>query len=636
MKVLVKGREAAIKCGSSFEYIQENRLFDDAEGFSLDIDFPMAGCRQNIEIFGYLNRMDCTVQDIVFDAEIIAGNFHRKGVIAVTEHSETDLKGQFLEGRSARSFHERLDNIYINELSIGNADEFKDKDPSIVWNPDKTSCKCVALPWFYENGDSGVLQNCAVYKKPAYNDDMSIKDFGRFEWSEKAGKRTFMPYLIYTLKQIFSAAGYDADLSDLESDPKYKYLLICHTLPESWKISEFGRYLPNWTIEELLENLELFLDGVFEVDGVNRQVVFKFNAQTMEDLQPIELSNIVDEFNSEVSAEYDDVKCEFVSVRNLSYPEIENESWKYLCCDWFIKDYKSKVIEFPSMQNLLSKLRDEKIKFDKTGYAVSIPISRDQFTTSFYYVKDIDAYFIWRPMYQTKIGGDGNSVNYYKLQPLNVCGSRIVSYVDDEDDTLSFGIRPADIEFTEKEFGEALSIDCGTLSEYDDQEDSESEGLVFDLVNPKDRNVQEVSTDEIPTPQIVKNLLKGKKEMPEYFSNLNLAWWGPYYPDLTQESLLLPHPWIEDYVIDNTNASRHIDTPFRISNRKVKINGIGVDYEVIVERKYTFKFLLDYMPDPMALFIIRGKKYICKQIKATFDEIGMSKLLEGEFYQIKD
>ena len=44
MKILVNGREALIKSGTSIEYVQENRFFNEADDYTLNITFPIAGC----------------------------------------------------------------------------------------------------------------------------------------------------------------------------------------------------------------------------------------------------------------------------------------------------------------------------------------------------------------------------------------------------------------------------------------------------------------------------------------------------------------------------------------------------------------------------------------------------------------
>ena len=52
------------------------------------------------------------------------------------------------------------------------------------------------------------------------------------------------------------------------------------------------------------------------------------------------------------------------------------------------------------------------------------------------------------------------------------------------------------------------------------------------------------------------------------------------------------------------------------------------------KQKFKFSFLSDSIPNPRAIFHIRGKKFLCEKITATFTENGLSQLLKGEFYPI--
>ncbi len=52
--------------------------------------------------------------------------------------------------------------------------------------------------------------------------------------------------------------------------------------------------------------------------------------------------------------------------------------------------------------------------------------------------------------------------------------------------------------------------------------------------------------------------------------------------------------------------------------------------------KMTVSFISTSIPDVRSIFYIRGKRYLCEKITATFTENGMSQLLEGEFYPLLD
>ena len=56
MILTINGKQAALKKGSSIEYVSENRIFTDADDYSMEIELPLADCPQNLDIFGMITR----------------------------------------------------------------------------------------------------------------------------------------------------------------------------------------------------------------------------------------------------------------------------------------------------------------------------------------------------------------------------------------------------------------------------------------------------------------------------------------------------------------------------------------------------------------------------------------------------
>ena len=44
----------------------ENRIFTDADDYSMEIELPLADCPQNLYIFGIITRKDMDKSDILF------------------------------------------------------------------------------------------------------------------------------------------------------------------------------------------------------------------------------------------------------------------------------------------------------------------------------------------------------------------------------------------------------------------------------------------------------------------------------------------------------------------------------------------------------------------------------------------
>ena len=268
MQIYVNNQLAALKKGTSFEYVSENRMFSGSDGYTLTITFPLRGCPENLAIFGHINRADVAAQKVIFDCEIRDGSFYKFGSITITEISEVEVKTQFLEGRSEQNFDKTFDKVYINELDLG-APPTTAKSaitPSNAWFPDNTGCQCVALPWV--NDYSGNIQN----KAENIVDD-AVQNKSHFEWSEDTTGLSWQPYLLYITKKICEAVGYSADFSKWEEVEEYKYLLICNTLPYAWYMPGFANALPHWTVEEYFEKLELFLGGESSTSTIGASVL---------------------------------------------------------------------------------------------------------------------------------------------------------------------------------------------------------------------------------------------------------------------------------------------------------------------------------------------------------------------------
>ena len=59
-------------------------------------------------------------------------------------------------------------------------------------------------------------------------------------------------------------------------------------------------------------------------------------------------------------------------------------------------------------------------------------------------------------------------------------------------------------------------------------------------------------------------------------------------------------------------------------------------HRIDTQKKDTFKFISDTLPNPRAVFLINGKRFLCEKLTATFTESGLSHLLKGTFWPIAD
>lgn len=598
MQVIINGNLAAVKSGTSFEYVSENRLFGGGDDYTFAITLPLAGCAENQKIFGHINRADVDANKTRFDCEIRCKNFVKFGTATITEITEKEVKIQFLAGRSEQNFDDTWEDVYINELDLGAPPSTSPTTftPARAWEPNTTDTKCVALPWV--NDYSRNIQNLA-------ENVVDDADLGtsHFEWNKDTKGLSWQPYLLHITKKICEAVGYTADLSAWSSQEELKYLLICNTLPYAWDMPEFAKALPHWTVEEYFQKLELFLGGEFDIDHRAKRISFGFTKDILTAKGTIGLKNVVDEHTTTVSEE--DNKCEYQEAKNLVYKDCDHEMWKFYSCDWFIKAKKSQVVHYATLRDLI-----QHISAYKTWDGLR---RRGSNIDKVYYAADCNAYFIIHAIYGQLVWGSTIHPEYTcQLQPLNLFGGRIVDDTEDaEQEEIEFV--PAWIDQTEEKYGNILFLSCSNYDE-DPQQTTEEDKLIV-MLQP--RSVEALEAGE-------------KDKVSEYFDRIYIGWYNGTNSFLGTH---LPHPEVENIAISddwNQFAFRH----FSLRLNDTKSQKRKIIHKIDTKSKSTFKFIADTMPDVRAVFLIRGKRYICEKITATISDDGMSQLFKGEFWPL--
>lgn len=157
---------------------------------------------------------------------------------------------------------------------------------------------------------------------------------------------------------------------------------------------------------------------------------------------------------------------------------------------------------------------------------------------------------------------------------------------------------PACIDYTDSEHG-----DCPFLAPADFNEN------------------EELDADGIRQPVAYSNLLKGEQDSsPVYYDKIYLAYWNGNTSD--QEAGLTP-----------SDLCPAVDKRFSLDNRYAPyLSGIKIN----PREKLKISFISSSMPSVRSVFHIKGRRYLCEKITATFTENGMSQLLKGEFYPIID
>lgn len=615
MTIYVNNQPALLKAGSSFDYISENRLFLGRDGYTLTLTFPLKDCPQNREIFGHLERMDVTKKKLLYECSIVDRSVSLFGTLQVTGIDDSAVKAQFSEGRCEQTVNSSLDDIYINQLDLG---EWPKTTPSEI-SPQKAlsaSAQEVAFPWV-NTSYPDVINNLMTY------------DGLLWQWHPDTTQLSWQLKLYQLTKRICEALGYKVDFSEWSASP-LRFLIVCNTLPAAWDIHQYARALPTWTVAEYFEKLELFLSGEFDFDHRTKTVKFSFSKTVIDNLPETEIKTVVDAYDVEVSKD-DDTSCDYIGSRTLVYKDAGHNLSNYYSCDWILQKWpENGIVRYDTMEELLAKNPYPSAYWEGKTFHVDnlygIPITgasgrpgangnADGYPAfCLLYAKDVDTYFVYRLLGYIQapphpVIGETFNFRYkdYALQPINVFGSQ--NYDADESEEIDFV--PVCIDHTDNEHGYVMFL---SPSEYNEGNLSE--------------NYEETAGGQLRPAYSIES--GDKEKASAYYDTIFVAFGtgGAMRPTPN-----LPCPSI-DYVVmskkdyfcaeDGMSLRRYGESSPMTMNIP----------EINPRQKFKFSFLSDSIPNPRSIFNIRGKRYICEKITATFTEDGMSQLLKGEFYPL--
>lgn len=224
---------------------------------------------------------------------------------------------------------------------------------------------------------------------------------------------------------------------------------------------------------------------------------------------------------------------------------------------------------------------------------------------------------------------------YNRLQPVNIFGEQ---FADKDANDIEMKIVPAWIEDTGDEHGNMLFLNCGEMGSNESwtltADGTSTEGTRPNRVLVGSSGDASLDYDEGALAQGTASLKisKGEQEGTDaYFDNIYIGYWNGSMP----HKPYMPHPIISN--IEITNKFEVIRSPYTLSlTEGAAEQRREAMYQIDGKKKYQFSFLSDTLPNPRALYYIRGGKYVCEKITATFKESGMSQLLKGTFYRVLD
>lgn len=615
MKILVNGKQAVMKEGSSFEYHSENPLFTEAEDYSFDIEFPMKDCPENILIFGALHVKGVDISTVTYPCRIQTASFDKTGILTITEVNDAAVKGQFLEGMSTQRFAGNALDIYIDELDYTAYDGTSNDVPvtDILSGTD----------WV----DLAVYDADKDEVDPQYNRN----------WT------AYRHIRLRKLMQIIAEmVGVAIDLGGLDSLPMFAKVVVANTTYDVFKhdglqdpstglwiygarsFMNLEKTLPHWTIKEFYLNIAKYFGCLCRIDNQGQLIEYVPYGNFMQGNSLVELT-VLDDFTVEMG---DAENASFVGSKKPKLPDDCNPD-NINSCPWI----------FALKDKLGNKMVTSELQF---GYGLILPARTGEYSD----ITELHKLFIL---------GDADSTKW----------ALITEEEKNQSDNKYFRYQHAEVlnQFTGmSEDGEELAVLPCTLKAIPlrtyskiDPSDESSGYAYYDRyarlhyrmpvlsITPNQSIIDAfLSSDNF---EVLSGGEDGLEKMMHKYKNLFLVLDTGQY-DVNGHNVSVRR---FEMLIGNEYATSEVnslsgkvpyysagiqDCVWTLSPTDASVPGVADLPKVDETQLYRYKFLASSLPSATAIYVIKGKRYACLRLTAHFTVDGMSDLIEGEFYEI--
>ena len=602
VQLIIDGQQVYLPNDLNFDYYIANPLFTKNGEYSYDIDIPL-NIPENAKLYAMANRLDisrkfknrkavliCDAQTVVNGTEVILSIDNEKAKI------------QIVGGNSELNYFSAGDRK-IRTLDLGTI-------PQIDANSAKNT-----LGKFYP--DTPYVFCPVIKEKGVFNlSEMEPKTdilYNELNWDTRNGYKyksntTFVaqPFLLYYVEKIITALGYNILENNLIKNKLATQLIVVNGL----KTNELNKILPDWTIDEFIDEIEKMFNVIFLVDnnGVDVSIINVPQFYKGANQVYVDGANVIQSFEKK----YDQNESLYITYDNVRYNLPSDRWYKYQKVDEEVKEnaiYKE-VSDFESVLNIVGEDRKRTIAHDKTSkldFVFSRESSADGQAT-FSTIVPIDAL-------KDIINENSNNSTEMKIVPAEIYGNNV--YLG--------------------------SADFGGSKYYD--------GWIT-AATPVVSNVQEVETQEY----LFQEIENGVQESETIDSNIFVAiyagelpymyssWWqDEQIPQPELDKIIIPQCVVIPYFVHYRSAAYHpmltqlVDKSFSLSlvGENGMYNTLYSDaVNVDTSTEYTISFVEHRKLDPKKIFNIMNKLFYCKELHYTVSNKGFNEIVEGTFYPI--
>lgn len=610
--------------------VTENLYFSKASTYTYDIQLPIAPFSNNAKIFGNINRTDKRIESTTLPAQLIVDNkVIVNGVAVIVGTSDNSVSVQLMQGNSQLNWKQKLDNIYIDELDLGNIGNwgfYRGDNGRICikealktgngrsamhyhwnWNciKENTNGDVVTTPIF--NSESGKIMNALANNSSAtliLHDNIDYPAGLEPNYTDRPNRIAAQPKLKIIIEKIFTALGYTMGTNELTGKYIYENIYVANST-EVWQIADM---LPHLTAVEFVEQLQLLFNCIIVVYDTTVDIFARKNFYAQSQLTAAHsqtLENVVDAYEVDVDTEGSVSDADKSKIYDISYGDFRT---------WFL-GHNFDNVKNVAAADLTATANPNVFATNYRGHKVSSPyldgsdvkgneIDRLQPSPS-ESTDESTLKLIPMANYKEHYAGYWGPVSNLTRRHLKIFAPQSVGRLIDDDDTTIQQLLDDNAVPKERKTIDRLCLGflcgCHQVSQPDNQTpDSEIE-YDYEMLQSIEQGGVTITNPNY------------KQSGADYFWEKR---WIIDHQDYCM-SLFPLHTKTGSGYVENLYKEFYTDSSV-------------IDTAVL----YALRFVVNGLLDALQPFLIKNQNFACKQIKYTITAKGFDKIAEGEFYKL--
>jgi hypothetical protein len=570
-QLYIDSKEVKLPSEFELELITENPYFTRVGSYTYEIEIDLHD-PTNRNIYKNINRADVTQRIKNRKAVIITNGLCAiNGIEVILSIDSFTAKIQIIAGNSQLNYEGGENSIRSINFDKFTLDQNTAINTLFGTYPQFNATFTPIISYVDKDGNASTLNLVRVGENITF---------------ERANNIAPQYYLLYYIDNLLKKLGFTKGINELETDPTWQRIFVANP----YKDSAPEELLPDWTINEFIEQIEKFFKCVVSINSITGIYDIINMDKYYENAEIIYLDEVID---NDLEKVYDTDTSYSYAYENVSYNLPSEDYYNYL--------------------KLKDGIRDICIIETKESYQ-EFESNYDQYYSGPYILNSTD--------YNLDF-----VVSEFTSNDETVKGLKMIDRLRDAGDTTSqnktsFDIIPAEVDTIEVYSEPSARYLLGTAIK---KVRSEAESqAINDLINGSG-DIEGDIPDKLYVGiyyGICTAWNKGTSSHPEqYWDKMPMSSFDKYFMTKpigftnSQSLIILP-----DYSLVLYGDNGLYNAVYK--NKKV------IDTTV----EYRFRFIANQIYDLNRIFLIGNKKYYCKEIHYNISSKGIDKIAEGIFY----